>query len=112
MNIENVEMINYHFLEEMYADDYFPNFIVDKGREILVNLCEAIELEKPKSLNELYKLTHAATEKFNSLADEFYENDSEIETAARECIGADFGNISKSYGFEADGEELIATRDW
>jgi len=46
------------------------------------------------------------------LQEEFYENDSEIETAARECIAMDFEFIAKSYGFEADSEELIATRDW
>jgi hypothetical protein len=47
------------------------------------------------------------------LQEEFYENDSEIETNARECIGADFDFVAKSYGFEdADMEELIATRDW
>ncbi len=112
MSIKNSEMKNYSFLEEMYSDDYFPNIIVDKGKEILVNLCIAIELEKPKSLSELYKLTQEATNKFNDLAEEFEEHDSEIETAARECIAADFKKISKTYGYDADIEELIETRDW
>jgi hypothetical protein len=43
----------------------------------------------------------------------FYENDSEIETVARDCIGMDFEFIANAYGFEnVDVEELIATRDW
>lgn len=48
----------------------------------------------------------------NYLQEDFDENDIEIETVARECIGADFEFISASYGFkDADIEELIATRD-
>jgi Family of unknown function (DUF5713) len=58
-------------------------------------------------------LTHAATDDFNQLAEEFFEAESEIETAARECIAADFEFIANAYGFaNADVEELIATRDW
>ena len=60
----------------------------------------------------LYVLSDAATEEFNQLAEEFGENDSEIETAAREAIAEDFGVIAKAYGFDADVEELIAPRDW
>ena len=96
----------------MYNDPYFPNHLVDKCKNILINLSYQIENEKPESLTELYSLTHNATDQLNHLQEEFYENDSEIETAARECLAADFEFISVSYGFEADIEELIATRDW
>jgi hypothetical protein len=85
---------------------------VDKGKAILLDLCFQIEEQQPKNLKALYKLTHAATDKFNDLQEAFEEQDSEIETAARESIGMDFYFISQSYGFDADIEELIATRDW
>ena len=101
------------FLIGMYEDDYFPRFLVDKCKDVLINLCRKIETEKPGSLGELYKLSHAATDKLNDLQEEFEENGSEIETAARECIAEDFEFIAKAYGFETvDIEELIATRDW
>lgn len=112
MELTNSKIKNYSFLKEMSEDNYFPNFLVEKGKGILISLCNEIETEKPKSLKELYLLTHKATNKFNDLQEEFYENESEIETAARENIGMDFAFISKSYGFDADIEELIATRDW
>jgi hypothetical protein len=58
-------------------------------------------------------LTHSATEKFNDLENVFYENGSEIETAAREAICEDFRQIARAYGFEnADSEELVGTREW
>lgn len=111
--VKNEKVKQYSFLSEMYKDTYFPDKCVDKGKEILIDLCFQIEQSHPKSLDELYMLTHTATDKFNDLQDDFYENESEIETAARECIAEDFEFIAHSYGFEdADAEELIATRDW
>ena len=109
----NPSISDYEFLAGMYRDGYFPDFLVDKGKAILIDLCEKIESESPADLAGLYALTHSATEAFNDLQQEFWDNDSEIETAARDCIGMDFEHIAKAYGFEdADGEELIATRDW
>ena len=77
-----------------------------------MGLCGEIESEKPDDLDQLYVLTHRATNRFNDLQEEFAENGSELETAAREAIAMDFDFIAKAYGFDADVEELIATRDW
>ena len=112
MTISNDLIKAHHFLSDMQADSYFPEALVEKGQHILVALCEAIEAQAPDSLAKLYALTHAATAQFNLLGEEFEENGSELETAARENIGADFEFIAKAYGFDADTEELIATRDW
>jgi len=101
------------FLQDMANDDYFPKHLVDKGKQILVRLCERIEREKPADETALYKLTHAATDEFNDLAEEFDDEGSELETAARESIGEEFWFIANAYGYSnADAEELIATRDW
>jgi hypothetical protein len=112
MPIANAEMKTYLFLQPMYDDNYFPAACVDKVKQVLVGLCERIEREKPADLAGLYRLTHAATEQVNELQDDFAEHDSEIETAAREAIAEDFARIAAAYGFNADVEELIATRDW
>ena len=110
--LQNVQIKNHAFLDCMYQDSYFPPFLVDKCKNVLLDLCLEIETKKPSNLEELYQLTHAATDKLNDLEDEFFENDSEIETGARECLGMDFEYIASSYGFEAEIEELIATRNW
>jgi hypothetical protein len=110
--LKNEKVRNHAFLADMYADSYFPDFLVDKGKAILVRLCFSIEEHQPKNLDELYRLTHSATNEFNDLQGQFTEHGSEIETAARECIGKDFAFIARAYGFMADVEELIATRDW
>ena len=110
--LTNVKLKDYEFLDCMYRDSYFPKFLVDKCKNILMNMCGTIETEKPENLDELYKITQSATDKLNDLEDEFFENNSEIETGARECLGANFAYISEAYGFDADVEELIATRNW
>ena len=111
--ISNEQIDRHAFLQCMDEDEYFPKNLVDKGKQILLRLSERIEREKPADETALYALTHAATNQFNDLAEEFFDADSEIETAAAECIALDFDFIAKAYGFEnADLEELIATRDW
>ncbi|MFT4197386.1 MAG: DUF5713 family protein [Pseudoxanthomonas sp.] len=106
-------MRGYPFLAELYDDDYYPKGLLDRASGILLALCRRIEAERPASLKQLYRLTHAATEEFNVLAKVFEAHDSQIETVARDCIGMDFAAIAKAYGFaKADVEELIAPRDW
>lgn len=100
-------------LPDMYADAYFPNNLVDKLRDIILDACEVIETKKPQTLPELYEISCAATDRINDLQDEFDENGSEIETAAREDIAMSFFQVAQTYGFkDADIEEMIATRDW
>ncbi|WP_031015085.1 DUF5713 family protein [Streptomyces sp. NRRL F-5727] len=113
MTIANEKVAEHAFLRGLYEDGYFPDHVVDKGREILLRLCERIESERPADLPALYGLTHAATEEFNRLEAEFEAAGSEIETVARDEIGGDFWFVATAYGFaDADREELIATREW
>lgn len=112
MNIVNDSLKHRHFLSQMQDDSYFPPALVAKGQQILARLCLAIESQAPDSLEKLYALAHAATDDFNLLAEEFEQNGSEIETAARENIGADFACIAKAYGFDADVEKMMAPRTW
>lgn len=112
MIITNSKLTGYKFLKDMYKDGYFPDFLVDKCKQILVDLSVQIETKKPSTDAELFELTHAATERINDLAEEFEDNDSELETGAREALGEDFAFIVEAYGFEVDIEDVIAPRDW
>ena len=91
----------------------FPIFWLINAKLFFWNVCQRIEQEQPDNLDALYAITHEATEQLNELQDEFDENDSEIETVARDCFGETMEFIAQAYGFDdADGEELIAPRDW
>ncbi|MEU4448270.1 DUF5713 family protein [Actinosynnema sp. NPDC050801] len=113
MPIGNQQVQSHAFLQELYADSYYPDHVVDKGRAILLRLCERIEAEQPADTAALYALTEAATEEFNLLQAEFDAAGSEIETVAREAIAEEFWFVASAYGYaDADVEKLIATRDW
>lgn len=91
----------------------FPIFWLINAKLFFLNVCQRIEQEQADNLDALYAITHEATEQLNELQDEFDENDSEIETVARDCFGETMEFIAQAYGFDdADGEELIAPRDW
>ena len=109
----NEQVTEHAFLKTLYRDDYYPDALVDRGREILLRLCGRVEAERPAGLDALYALAHAATEEFNALQDAFWEAGSEIETVAREEIAGDFRFVAEAYGFaDAAVEELIAPRAW
>ena len=113
MIITNENIIQHQWLKDMREDQYFPSFLVDKLENILLGVCEKIEKEQPADNITLYKITNNAVEVINELQQEFDDNESEIETVARDSIGTDFYFIAQSYGYiNADMEELIASRDW
>ncbi|MEN8652013.1 DUF5713 family protein [Streptomyces sp. 21So2-11] len=113
MSVTSQQVAGHVFLRGLYADAYFPDHVLDKGKAILLRLCERIEAEQPSDLAALYVLTAVATEEFNALEAEFEAADSGIETVAREEIAEDFWFVASAYGFaEADVEVLIAARDW
>lgn len=112
--MKHPELSKYDWLSQMYRDDYYPNAAVDAVRDVLIQLCEDIESKEPKTLEELYVLSHAATNKINDIQDDKAYNETfDLETMARECIAMEFFKIAEGYGFDdADAEELIGTRDW
>ena len=100
-------------VKDMYEDGWFPNHLVDKVKQILLDMCDSIEERKPADVAALLSITHAATEKINDLEEEFFEHDSELETVARESIAESFDFIVKAYGFsDLDIEDVIEPREW
>lgn len=102
---------NYQLLNEMYKDEYFPDFLVDKVKNELqkvIGLLESGETDTEVVQEKLDEVVCA----INDLQDEFDENDSEIETVARDCIGETVAYILEWFGIPIDIEEAIRERDW
>lgn len=102
---------NYKLLEEMYADDYFPNFLVDKVKTELQKIIFYLEKDS-YTRADIQKQLDAMTIAINELGEEFDENDSEIETMARDCIGTTVKYILEWFDIPIDVETAIAERDW
>ena len=102
---------NYVLLAEMYEDDYFPNFLVDKIKALIeqvIVLLESGETDTRKIQQKLDEMTLG----INDLEEEFEENDSELETAARESIGETVEYILEWFGIDIDIETAIGEREW
>ena len=102
---------NYKLLDEMYQDDYYPASLVDKVKDELQKVIDLLENGEtdPEVVQETLD---EAVCGINDLQEEFDENDSEIETVARECIAATVAYILEWFGIPIDTEEAIRERDW
>ena len=99
------------YLADMYDDDYFPNFLVDKIKSYIVNVVQYLESGK-HSIDDIQTKFDMMTEDINNLHEEFEENDSEIETGARESIGETVNHILRHFSIDIDVETAIRNRDW
>lgn len=102
---------NYVLLEEMVQDDYFPGFLVDKVKEQImpvITLLESGETDLEAIQGRLDEMTLA----INELQEEFEENDSEIETAARDSIAVTIEYILNWFQIAIDVETALQERDW
>ncbi len=99
------------YLKDMYADGYFPDFLVDKVKAELVKVVEFLE-QGHQDIEEIQSKLDFAIHAINDLAEEFDENDSEIETVGRESIGQTVKDILDFFGIKIHIEEAIRERDW
>jgi hypothetical protein len=99
------------YLEDMYRDGYFPNFLVDKIKGYLKEVVSVLESGET-NINVIQEHFDRATLAINGLEAEFEEHDSELETGARESIGATVIKILQTYNIDLDVEDAIREREW
>lgn len=99
------------YLKDMYIDSYYPDFLVDKIKQILKEV-EALLATGEKDMQKIQAAFDSATLQINDLEEEFNNNNSEIETVARDSIGVTVESLLVFYGIDLDVEEAIRERDW
>ena len=102
---------DYKMLADMYQDDYFPDFLVDKIKGLLQNVIDVLETGET-NLETIQDKFDEMTRAINDLEEEFEENDSELETGARESIGETVDYILRWFDIDIDVEDAIGERDW
>lgn len=103
--------MDYKLLEEMYEDGYFPDFLVDKIKVLVQSVIDFLETGE-RDLQKIQEKFDEMTLAINNLQEEFEENDSEIETVARDCIGETVGYILQWFDINITVEDAIGERDW
>lgn len=102
---------DYVLLKDMYEDEYFPTHCVDKVADLVRSLIAYLE-EGGHTNDEIQEKLDEMTLGINDLMEYFEENDSEIETVARDSIGTTVGYILDHFHIDIDVEEAIRERDW
>lgn len=106
----NCEKLN--LLIDMYRDGYFPDFLVDKIKELMLDFINYLNEEEDKSIEDIQGELDKLTLSINKLEDEFEENNSELETVARESIADSIYLILKAGSIDIDIEQAIRLREW
>lgn len=102
---------NYKLLDEMYQNEYYPDFLVDKVKDEIKKVIRLLE-NGEQNIEVIQEKLDEAVYAINDLQEEFDENDSEIETVARDCIGVTIEYILEWFNIPIDIEEAIIERDW
>ncbi len=102
---------NYVLLEDMYDDDLFPNFLVDKIKALIEQVIDYLESGENDTV-KIQKKLDEMTLAINALEEEFEDNDSEIETVARDSIGMTVEYILEWFAIDIDIETAIREREW
>lgn len=102
---------SYKLLADMYNDEYFPNFLVDKIRDLIQSVIDFLETGE-RDLDKIQARFDEMTLAINDLEEEFEDNDSEIETVARDSIGETVRYILNWFDIDIDVEDAIGERDW
>ena len=88
--------------------NYLPEQLSESEIQKVIDLLETGETNTDVIQEKLDEVVCA----INDLQEEFDENDSEIETVARDSIGVTVDYILKWFGISIDIEEAIRERDW
>lgn len=102
---------DFEYLKEMYADSYYPTFLVDKLKSTIKEVVAFIERGN-HNIEEIQAALDQMTLKINELSEEFEENESEIETVAGDSIAETVQRILSLFAIDIDIEEALRQRDW
>ncbi len=102
---------DYKLLEDMYNDSYFPDPLVDKVKDLLQNVIDFLETGE-RDIAKIQEKFDEMTLAINDLEEEFEDNDSEIETVARDSIGSSVEYILRWFDIDIDVEDAIGEREW
>ncbi|WP_410799844.1 DUF5713 family protein [Lysinibacillus telephonicus] len=84
---------------------------MDKIKLIITQVVHFLE-EGKHSIEEVQQKLDEMTIAINELQNEFYQNDSEIETVARDSIGITVEEILQYFELDIDIEDALRKREW
>lgn len=102
----------YVLLQTMYEDTYYPHYLVDKIKWQFIHLIEFLEEVDVAKVEQIQERLDEFTMSINSLQQEFWDQDSEIETVAQECIVSALEYILQWFKVDIPLEVALREREW
>jgi len=106
-----INMNDFVYLKDMYNDNYYPTFLVDKIRDEINKVVDYLS-ENSEDTDVIQKRFDRMTDRINDLQDVFHKNGSELETVARDSITTTVIDVLEFYDVDIDVEEALRNRDW
>ena len=102
----------YVLLQNMFEDTYYPQFLVEKIKWQFIHLSEFLEGTDVKELSLIQDKLDEFTIFINNLQQEFWDQDSEIETVASESIANTLEYILNWFKVDVGIEDALREREW
>lgn len=102
----------YVLLQNMFEDTYYPQFLVEKIKWQFIHLIEFLESADGKELPLIQDKLDEFTMFINNLQQEFWDQDSEIETVASESIMSTLEYILQWFEIDIPVEDALREREW
>ena len=102
----------YVLLQNMFEDTYYPQFLVEKIKWQFIHLIEFLESADGKELPLIQDKLDEFTMFINNLQQEFWDQDSEIETVASESIANTLEYILNWFKVDVGIEDALREREW
>ena len=102
----------YVLLQNMFEDTYYPQFLVEKIKWQFIHLIEFLESADGKELSLIQDKLDEFTMFINNLQQEFWDQDSEIETVASESIANTLEYILNWFKVDVGIEDALREREW
>ena len=102
----------YVLLQNMFEDTYYPQFLVEKIKWQFIHLIEFLEGTDVKEVSLIQDKLDEFTIFINNLQQEFWDQDSEIETVASESITNTLEYILNWFKVDVGIEEALREREW
>lgn len=102
----------YVLLQNMFEDTYYPQFLVEKIKWQFIHLIEFLEGTDVKEVSLIQDKLDEFTIFINNLQQEFWDQDSEIETVASESIANTLEYILNWFEVDVGIEDALREREW
>ncbi|MCU4596746.1 hypothetical protein KTJ13_12905 [Acinetobacter radioresistens] len=104
--------MNNELLTPMFEDEYYPDELVSRIKQLLLQFSEKITASS-LSQTDIYSSAQEIIVQINKMKPKFEQMDSSLDDAAADYIAEAMMMVVQEAGYlDIDMEELVANREW